>query len=297
MTEQGPLVSIVIPVYNRADLVGRAISSALAQTYRNVEVVVSDNCSTDDTFDVMREYERSDPRVVVHRNQENLGAARNWIKGIQLSRGEYIRLLFSDDWMEPQSVEGLLAPLLEDPQIGFSYSAFIVHENERETPAHELKEAGRKRSLDFMRLLLNGYSQAPVTPDCAMFRRRDALQLIPDNLPPYKGFDVNVRGIGNDAMLYLRTCSKYQYCFYVDKPLTHCLAHPDSISVAVQSSGPFLLAWCYIQAFSLFLRDSSLPLSSFLKLSWDLRYYMFRLKVLEMWVLLSKHARSFTRHT
>jgi hypothetical protein len=115
-----------------------------------------------------------------------------------------------------------------------------------------------------------------------MFRRDDALQFIPEALPLYKGFDVNQRGMGNDVMLYLRACERYPYCFHIAEPLTHFLSHPGSITVGVLTDTPFLLNWCYIQAFGYFLKQAKLAPSAWFRLWWDLRYYVIRLRVLEI---------------
>ena len=90
-----PLVSIVIPVFNRETLVQEAIESALKQTYDNIEIVVVDNCSTDKTWEVLQKY--NNPKIKIFRNNTNIGPVLNWKKGIELSSGEYIKLLFSDD--------------------------------------------------------------------------------------------------------------------------------------------------------------------------------------------------------
>ena len=282
MSKRTPLVSILIPVYNRAALVRRAIESALAQSHGNIEVIVCDNCSTDGTFAVVQEYAHRDSRVACYQNSSNLGPVKNWIRCVELSRGEYVRILFSDDWMDPACVERMLEPMLDHPDVGFCYSAVEVHEGDRHYSSYELNPEGRMDSVKFLHLLFSGSTRAPVTPGCGMFRREDALEFIPEHLPLYKGFDVNRRGIGNDVMLYLRACARYPYCFHLATPLTHCLAHEGSFSVEVVTGTPFLLDWCYIQAFAYFLKRAELPLAAKLRLSWDLRYYMFRLRVLEM---------------
>jgi glycosyltransferase involved in cell wall biosynthesis len=277
-----PLVSIVIPVYNRAALVERAIRSALEQTYGNIEVVISDNCSTDGTFEVAQQFARQDPRVVAHKNIENLGPVKNWIKGIQVSRGEFVHLLFSDDWLEPECIERMMAPLLKDPAIGFCFSGMEAHDADRRYTKHVLKPGGRMRSTEFMHRLFSGSLDAPpVTPDCAIFRKEEALRFIPEHIPPYIGFDLNQRGIGHDVTLYLRTCERYPYCYHYAEPFTHCLEHSGSFSVIVGAEHPGLLDWCYIHAYWYFLRDTKLSRARKLRLAWDLIYYSFRLRVLQ----------------
>ena len=107
-----PLVSIVIPVYNRADMVKEAIDSALAQTYENIEIIVVDNCSTDDTWCVITSYDT--PLLKVYKNDKNIGPVLNWKKGIELSKGKYIKLLFSDDKISDNYIEESLKLFTHD---------------------------------------------------------------------------------------------------------------------------------------------------------------------------------------
>lgn len=97
------LVSVIIPTYNRADLVRRAIQSVLDQTYKNLEVIVVDDASTDDTEEIVKGF--SDQGIHYFRHEQNKGggAARN--TGIKASRGEYIAFLDSDcEWL-PEKIE------------------------------------------------------------------------------------------------------------------------------------------------------------------------------------------------
>jgi len=90
-----PLVSIVIPAYNYARFLGTCIDSVLAQTYRNWELIVIDNGSTDGTADVLEKY--SDPRIRKYKIEVNEGPVKAWAMGYGLSRGEYFALLPADD--------------------------------------------------------------------------------------------------------------------------------------------------------------------------------------------------------
>ena len=117
-TEQ---VSVIIPTYDRADCVTRAIDSALAQTHADVEVIVVDDGSTDDTAALVRDTYAGEPRVRYTR-QENRGvsAARN--RGIRLARGAYMALLDSDDAWEPFKLELQLACLDAFPDAGMVWT-------------------------------------------------------------------------------------------------------------------------------------------------------------------------------
>jgi len=105
-TDDGPLVSIVIATYNRADRLPRAIDSCLAQTYPNLELIVVDDGSTDDTQALLARYvdEHGKARVRVAKvDHQGAWAARN--KGLDLAKGKYIQLLDSDDYLVPRKLE------------------------------------------------------------------------------------------------------------------------------------------------------------------------------------------------
>ncbi|RZV08823.1 glycosyl transferase family 2 [Natrinema hispanicum] len=102
-------VSVIIPTYNRAATLPRAIDSALAQTIDDLEVVVVDDGSTDDTESVLAAYEDSRVRPVVHETNQGANVARN--TGLEDARGEYVAFLDSDDEWHPEKLERQLAAL------------------------------------------------------------------------------------------------------------------------------------------------------------------------------------------
>src|SRR5688572_14316988 len=109
-----PLVSILVPCYNQGRFLSFAIDSALAQTYPNVEVVVVNDGSTDDTSEVARSY--GDRIVLVEQENAGLSAARN--SGVLASSGEFVVLLDSDDVLLPECVGMRVRHLLDAPQVG-----------------------------------------------------------------------------------------------------------------------------------------------------------------------------------
>lgn len=99
----GPLVTIAIPTFNRATLLRGCIQLALAQSYENIEVLVSDNASSDDTRTVLSEF--SDRRLRVLRQETNIGLLPNWNACLAAATGEYIIFVSDDDRISPQLVE------------------------------------------------------------------------------------------------------------------------------------------------------------------------------------------------
>lgn len=109
-TSQGSesLVSIGLPVYNGERSVGRVLDSLLRQDYENIELIISDNASTDKTEEICRSYAAKDPRVRYHRNETNLGQKHNFQYVIKASSGRYFMWAAHDDLWEPGFVSKLM---------------------------------------------------------------------------------------------------------------------------------------------------------------------------------------------
>ena len=118
-----PLVSVVIPVYNRAHLISRAISSALAQTYRNLEIIVVDDASTDDLAVTLSKL--ADPRLRCMSHPRNRGAAAARNTGIAASAGEFVAFLDSDDvWLPDKLVHQVTAMRGQSPEVAGHVCAY-----------------------------------------------------------------------------------------------------------------------------------------------------------------------------
>jgi glycosyltransferase involved in cell wall biosynthesis len=100
-----PNVSIIVPTYNRAHLIGRAIQSVLNQTYQDFELIVVDDGSADNTEEVVKEFQKKDERIIYIRQEKNKGAAAARNTGIKAAKGEYIAFQDSDDEWLPEKLE------------------------------------------------------------------------------------------------------------------------------------------------------------------------------------------------
>ena len=101
------MISIIIPVFNTAQYLRQCVDSACQQTLKNIEIIIVDDASTDNSLAIIREYESMDPRigVIKFKNNQGLGAARN--AALKQARGRYIMFLDSDDWLEVNAAEQL----------------------------------------------------------------------------------------------------------------------------------------------------------------------------------------------
>lgn len=112
-----PLITVGIPTYNRAHFLAKAIDSILGQTYANLELIISDNASTDETEAICREFGARDSRIRYIRQQNNIGPARNFCEILRLARGEYFGWLADDDWCDRRFLEALASELQARPDV------------------------------------------------------------------------------------------------------------------------------------------------------------------------------------
>lgn len=113
------LVSVCIPAYNNADTIIETMQSVLAQTYRQLELIVVDDRSSDDTWQIVQQFrqETGDERLLVYQNDKNLGMAGNWNRCMELCRGDYIKLLCADDLIHETLLEREVAVMEEYPEV------------------------------------------------------------------------------------------------------------------------------------------------------------------------------------
>ena len=104
-----PLVSVVMPAYNAERFITKAMESALNQTIEDIELIVVDDCSHDNTCELVEKLGQRDPRVRLVRNERNLGVAKSRNRGFEACRGSYVALLDSDDVWYPMKLEKQLA--------------------------------------------------------------------------------------------------------------------------------------------------------------------------------------------
>lgn len=222
-------VSILIPVYNREEIISETIESALAQTYKNIEIIIVDNCSTDKTYEKCNEFEKKDCRINVYRNKENIGPVRNWLECLEYSTGEYIKILWSDDWIDEDFIEKSIK-YLSDDEIGFVYSSVKMVEDGKEEIHYRLFEEDRVfPSKEFIQYsILKG--DVPVSPGCAIFRKKDVVESLIVEIPNEDGLIFNRYGAGNDQLIFLLTAKKYSKVAFLASTYSYFRAHKNSFS-------------------------------------------------------------------
>jgi glycosyltransferase involved in cell wall biosynthesis len=128
-----PLVSVIIPNYNHAPYLRKRIDTILAQTWSELEVIIIDDCSTDDSRNIIETY-RHHPRITqIIYNTTNGGTPfKQWKRGIEAAAGEWINIAESDDWCEPTHLETIMLGILQKPDciFGFGQTFTVVNNNE-----------------------------------------------------------------------------------------------------------------------------------------------------------------------
>lgn len=214
-----PKVSVLIPCYNYGNYVTECVESILAQTMQDFEVIVIDDCSTDDTKEVLKKY-GTNPRIRIIRHQENKGLVSVLNEGIGLSNGQYIMIISADDFSKPAHSEKITAVLDKHPAVGFVYSASnIVDRDSRFIRVHKpFAEDYIKKGVEELKQLLSKF----VMPSAITFRRQCFEKLgVHDLAYPY----------GSQLDMKLRICLHYDTA-YVAEVLVNWRSHGQNMSVA-----------------------------------------------------------------
>lgn len=124
-----PKVSVIIPNFNHALFLNQRINSVLNQTYQDFELIILDDCSTDNSKEVIEQYSNH-PRIshIVYNEMNSGSTFKQWEKGIGLAKGEFVWIAESDDWAELNFLENLVIFIAKNDDIGFVYSDSNVYE-------------------------------------------------------------------------------------------------------------------------------------------------------------------------
>ena len=224
-------VSILIPVYNRGNLIEETIQSALNQTYKNIEIIVVDNKSTDNTWDVLQKLSSQDERIKIFQNDTNIGPVRNWKRCVDEAVGEYGKILWSDDLIAPEFLEKTV-PYLENEDVGFVFTGteIFIEGADKKSSHYFIGESGIYESEKYINgVLFNG--NYPVSPGCALFRLKDLKKNLLVNIPNKVNSDFSMHAIGNDLLIFLLTAHQYKKFAFVNEKLSFFRAHEGSISI------------------------------------------------------------------
>ncbi|MDP3724895.1 MAG: glycosyltransferase family A protein [Nanoarchaeota archaeon] len=199
MAETSPLVSIWIPVFNGGPLIWKTLESALHQTYPNIEVIVFDDASTDNTKDVVEEYARRDKRIKYFKTEKNIGVNKSFPKILKLCSGEFAIFLCCDDWISRHYIEECVKLFIENRETavvtGRVFS--IVEKEGRWVFTREPKPGGGAYSRDwFGKNAYRNFTTSMIILGMArtkdFFRVALELSAIIDNPPPEIGEELRL---------------------------------------------------------------------------------------------------------
>jgi len=212
-------VSVIIPTYNRANLLHRAIKSVLNQTWQDLEIIVVDDGSTDNTEEDVKRFGDQRIRYIRHKKNKGSAVARNY--GIKIARGEYIAFQDSDDEWLPEKIEKQMEIFKTAPsKIGVVYTGLWRIENNKKIyiPSSEIsKKEGDIHNALFIKNFVT-LPSAVVKKEC--FK---TVGLFDENLPRLQDWD-----------LWIRISKHYQFKF-IDEPLVISYYTPDSISADLRA--------------------------------------------------------------
>lgn len=209
MTEK--LVSIITPTYNCAKFIARTLDSVQAQTYQNWEMIIVDDCSQDNTKEIVEEYMKADPRIKYHLLDVNSGAAVARTTAMKLAQGSYMAFLDSDDIWSPDKLDSQIKWMEEN---GYAFSCTAYEQiDEEDNPLGKTIKTIEK--TDYNRLLLD----CPVGNSTVMY-----------NVETMGKFEVpNIRKRNDDA-LWLQMLKKEKYIWGMPNVLMKYRIRQNSIS-------------------------------------------------------------------
>ena len=175
------LVSVCLPVRNGGSRLPAVVGSVLAQDHTNLELVISDNASTDDTEDVARALAATDERIVYIRQPENVGLLNNFISAMRRSRGQFFRWVSYDDWIAPTCLSQCLREFLADDRLVLVTMGvdFVHNDGSVKTADYTSKALGSddplERFEEMLRLLNDSYLL--IDPLYGLMRRETVLPI------------------------------------------------------------------------------------------------------------------------
>lgn len=205
------LISIITPTYNCERFIGETIESVLKQSYKNWEMIIVDDCSTDNTYDVVRKYADNDSRIKYYLLEENSGAAVARTKAMQLATGDYIAFLDSDDLWISNKLECQLKFMKEN-----NYNFTCTEYEQIDENGKSLNKIIKvKNKTNYNGVLLN----CPVGNSTVMY-----------NVSKMGKFQVpNIRKRNDDA-LWLQMLKKEKYIYGIKEVLMKYRIRENSIS-------------------------------------------------------------------
>lgn len=166
-------VSVIIPNYNHARYLRERIDSILAQSFKEFELIILDDASTDNSREIILEYAKMNPWIITCFNDQNSGSPfKQWNKGVTLAQGEYVWIAESDDFAEPDFLKNTVAELLKSDNIGLVFSDTIILDEQRRI---KYLFSDRKKANNIVKFLtLKSFIRNPIPNVSSVLFRKSA---------------------------------------------------------------------------------------------------------------------------
>ncbi len=223
---------VFIPCYNAARYIKATIQSVLNQTYQEFEVIVLDDCSTDESYSLALECAATDIRIKVYRNEHNLGMLGNWNKGINLCDSRYFVKLDADDIWETSFLEKAMSVMNSIEKVGIVFTRYInIDENSLIINGSDkpLPFFAKNKSFSCIPLVAQGPKKMlsyPILQQGLSIIRKDVF----NKVGPYKHLITEETQAATDTEFYFRAGAHFDI-FCIDEPLYRYRVHEQSISV------------------------------------------------------------------
>lgn len=248
-SQEAPLVSILIPTFNRKLYISECIYSALGQDFDNFEIVIVDNCSDDGSWEVCKEIASVYPDVRLFRNECNIGPVKNWIRCAELARGKYSKILFSDDCLHDDCLSEMVDGLRNE-SVGFVFSGALIGKNRLVSDAFYVNPSlGLATADQYIDGVLNG--KCPVSPGAVLLRTVDLRNNLSSFFPTSSPQPFDMHGAGPDVLLLFKTADKYETVAHIPRPLVYFRSHSESFSVSNKGD---IVRQGYFSAISFYLK-------------------------------------------
>ncbi len=223
------LVSVLIPVYNVENYIEESVNSLLNQTYKNIELIIVDDFSDDNTYSILKDMKEKDNRIKLYRNSKNLKIVETLNFAFKQSKGEYICRMDGDDVSHHQRIEKKILFLRENPSISLvGCSVNSINEegkflNEKKMPFEQKTINGTQKYANPVFHIwlakrdvykkLNGYRNIPYVEDYDFLLRMNTLGLKYTNLTGFFGYSIRLRSGNTISHAGISQRKAHRYCY------------------------------------------------------------------------------------
>jgi glycosyltransferase involved in cell wall biosynthesis len=242
-----PLASLLIPTFNSALTVAEAIDSCRQQTFRDIEILVYDEVSKDNTREIIQAAANQDSRIRFFSSDTNSGPVRAWRKLLHEARGRFATFVWADDLILPRYVEALIGNLQRNPSqlisvcnaycetlpAAVNHDKTILTGEASRKPLHRFPSGQVKGDVHALGILAAVY---PVSQICGLWNTEAAREVFDHYIQfenPY-GFDFSRHAYGNDVSFMSELGLRSGELTVVEEPLVACRASPDSMTLIAQ---------------------------------------------------------------